>query len=77
MLGWGGVEWGVVGHTGAGDSEWRLVKQQVPGSLSSTVKGSKAFPGLMVYARQWQWRFVQKNNLFEATGKRLFAYLFK
>ena len=60
----GGVGWGGVGHTGAIDSVWRLVKQQVPGSLSSTVKGSKAFPGLMVYARQWQWRFVQKKQPF-------------
>ena len=67
----------LLAHTGAIDSVWRLVKQQVPGSLSSTVKGSKANPRLMVYARQWQWRFVQKNNLFEATGKRLFADLFK
>ena len=25
---------------------------------------------LMVFARQWQWRLVQKHNLFEATGNR-------
>ena len=60
----GGVGWGGVGHTGAIDSVWRLVKQQVPGSLSSTVKGSKANPRLMVYARKWQWRVVQKNTTF-------------
>ena len=67
----------LLAHTGAIDLVWRLVKQQVPGSLSSTVKGSKANPRLMVYARQWQWRFIQKKHLFEATGKKLFADLFK
>ena len=50
----------LLAHTGAIDSVWRLVKQQVPGSLSSTVKGSKANPRLMVYARHWQSRFVKK-----------------
>ena len=38
----------LLAHTGAIDSVWRLVKQQVPGSLSSTVKGSKANPRLMI-----------------------------
>ena len=46
----------LLAHTGAIDSVWRLVKDQIPCSFSSTIKGHKHKPQLLLYARQWQWR---------------------
>ena len=54
----------------------RFVKNRIPFSLSATIKGHKHNPQLLLYARQWQWRFVQRQDLFQATGKRLYAEAF-
>ena len=43
--------------------------------LEYSLGNCKPNPRLMVYARQWQWQFVQK-NMFEATGNILYIYIY-
>lgn len=62
-------------HTGAVDSVWNLLKNSVPSSLA-TCKGKRPNPLLMQYCQQWQWRWVQKQNLFQSTGRQLYREAF-
>ena len=66
-------------HTGTIDALWKCLKDHVPASLCTRVGkgGGRMNPLLMQYARQWQWRYVNRyRDLLKETGHAMYRQHF-